>query len=241
MTRDLPGDGLRAARQQIKYETTGELSCLHSTRQGPSPPPLLSPVLRCGSPRATGPTPWCWSNPSTRRAGRTSRWPARPRSTSPTVSYRSKRPSPGTRTVRSSSRSTCPQGPAWSRTWRTQMFTLTAHLASASCTWHRAGSSWIASTRCRPTSRLARSRSATSPGAPTSTVRRSRCGSARSRTPSSSRARAGRPGSATPRPTSTSAVAAAASTSTAPTAASPSKQATAPFGSAGWRAVRRSC
>ena len=40
----------------------------------------------------------------------------RPRSTSPTVSYQSKRPSPGTRTVRSSSRSTCPQAPAWSRT-----------------------------------------------------------------------------------------------------------------------------
>ena len=51
------------------------MSCLHSPRQGPSPPPCRSPVLRCGSPRATGPTPWCWSNPSTRRAGRTSRWP----------------------------------------------------------------------------------------------------------------------------------------------------------------------
>ena len=50
--------------KQIKYETSGELSCLHSTRQGPSPPLLLSPELRCGSPRATGPTPWCWSNAS---------------------------------------------------------------------------------------------------------------------------------------------------------------------------------
>src|SRR5438132_4156830 len=29
-----------------------------------------------------------------------------------------KRPSPGTRTVRSPSRSTCPRAPAWSRTWR---------------------------------------------------------------------------------------------------------------------------
>ena len=81
--------------------------------------------------------------------------------------------------------------------------------------------------------RPARSRSATSPGAPASTVRRSQCGSARSRTSSGSRARVGRPGSATPRPTSISAVAAAVSISTAPTAASPPKQATAPSGSAG--------
>ena len=81
--------------------------------------------------------------------------------------------SPGTRTVRSPSRSTCPPAPAWSRTWRTRMSTLTAHWASASCTWHRARSSSIASTRCRPTSRPARSRSATSPGAPPSTAARS--------------------------------------------------------------------
>ena len=85
------------------------------------------------------------------------------------ISYRSRRPPRGTRTVRSSSRSACLQAPAWSRTWRTQVFRLTALWASASCTWHRVGSSSIASARCRRTSRPARSRSATSPGAPAST------------------------------------------------------------------------
>ena len=82
-------------------------------------------------------------------------------------------------------------------TWRTPMFRLTAHLASASCTWHRAGSSSIASARCWPTSRWARSAIGHIAGRADIDGSDGRlCGSARSRTPSGSRARAGRPGSA---------------------------------------------
>ena len=82
--RDRPGRLSVVARHL--HEASADQSCLPSPHQVPSPPPWKSPVRRYGSPRPTGPTPWCWSNPATRRAARTSRWPARPRSTSPTAS-----------------------------------------------------------------------------------------------------------------------------------------------------------
>jgi len=198
----------------------------------------LSPVLRCGSPRATGPTPWCWSNPIDKASQSDVKGGQQDQGSTfagGQLSVKNDRLR-GQETVRSSSRSNLPAGSS-----------LVAYLAhsrvhadgliwrGASCTWHRGRvPASIAFNALH--ANIAAGEGHDRPdrrGAPTiGRWRRSHCGSARSRTPSSSRARVGQTwighASADPRSQQWQA---AVSTSTAPTAASPPRQPMAPFGS----------